>query len=94
MNEYETTNTCNSRVSFNPLKHDVAGVATLNQNSQLLKYIPEILNEFFTFIVFLQIAFTAFFPFLFNQKFRFCIFFNPIFINVFSLTRKYQNIHF
>ena len=44
---------------FNPLKHSVSGAATLTQNSQLLKYIPEISNEFFTFIAFLQITFTV-----------------------------------
>ena len=42
---------------FNPLKHSVSGVATLTHNCQLLKYIPEISNDFFTFIIFLQIAF-------------------------------------
>ena len=45
-------------MALNPLKHGVAGAATLIQNSQLLKYIPEILNEIFTFMIFLQIAFT------------------------------------
>ena len=45
--------------AFNPLKNSIAGAATLTGNSQLLKYIPEILNEFFTFIIFLQIAFTV-----------------------------------
>ena len=44
---------------FNPLKHSVSGAATLTQNSQLLKYIPEILNQFLTLIIFLQIAFTV-----------------------------------
>ena len=44
--------------SFNSLKHSVSGPATLTQNFQLLKYIPEILNDFFTFIFF-QIAFTV-----------------------------------
>ena len=38
---------------LNHLKHSVSGAATLNQNSQLLKCIPEISNEFFTFIIFL-----------------------------------------
>ena len=45
--------------NFNPLKHSVTGAVTLTQNSQLLKYIPEISNEFFTFIIYLQIAFTV-----------------------------------
>ena len=44
---------------INPFKHSVAGAATLTQKSQLLKYIPEILNEFFTLIIFLQIAITV-----------------------------------
>ena len=43
-------------MTVNPLKHSVAA---LIQNSPLLKYIPEISNEFFTFIIFLQIAFTV-----------------------------------
>ena len=47
------------RTLFNPLKRSVSGSVTLTQNSQLLKYIPEISNEFFTFIIFLQIAFTV-----------------------------------
>ena len=46
-------------IQVNPLKHGVAGTATPLKSSQLLKYIPEILNEFFTSIIFLQIAFTA-----------------------------------
>ena len=40
------------------MKLTVAAPATLIQNSQLLKFIPETLNEIFTFIIFLQIAFT------------------------------------
>ena len=43
----------------NPLKHGVAGAVTLIQNSQLLKEILEILNEIFSFIIVLQIAFTV-----------------------------------
>ena len=46
-------------LSVNPSKHSVLGAATLTQNSQLLKCIPEISDEFFTFITFLQIAFTV-----------------------------------
>ena len=44
---------------LNPLKHSVSGAETLTQNFQLLKYIPEILYDFFTFIICLQIAFTV-----------------------------------
>ena len=44
---------------FNPLKHIVSVMAILTQNSQLLKYIPEISNEFYTSIIFLQIAFAV-----------------------------------
>ena len=44
---------------INPLKHGVASAATLIQNSQVLKFITEILNEIFTFIIFSQIAFTV-----------------------------------
>ena len=43
----------------NPLKHSVSCAATLTQNSKLLKYIPKISNEFFTFVIFLQVAFTV-----------------------------------
>ena len=46
-------------VFLNPLQHSVSGASTLTQNPQLLKYIPEISDEFFTFIVFSQIAFTV-----------------------------------
>ena len=42
----------------NPLKRNIVAAATPIQNSQLLKFIPEILNEIYTFIIFLQIAFT------------------------------------
>ena len=41
-----------------PLKGGVAHAATHNQNSQLMKFVPEILNEFFTFIIFWQSEFT------------------------------------
>ena len=34
-------------MALNPLKHGVAGAATLIQNSQLMKCIPEISNDFF-----------------------------------------------
>ena len=44
---------------FNPLKHSVSGAASLTQNSQPLKYIPEFSKEYFTFIIFLQNAFTV-----------------------------------
>ena len=37
----------------------MSGAATLTENSQMLKYIPEISNELFIFIVFWQIAFTV-----------------------------------
>ena len=45
------------KIKFNACS--VAGAATLTQNSQLLKYVSEILYDFFTFIIFLQIAFTV-----------------------------------
>ena len=44
---------------INPLKHSVYGADKHTQNSQLLKYIPEILYDLFTFIICLQIAFTV-----------------------------------
>ena len=44
---------------FNPLKHSVSGAETLTQNSQLLKCIPETSNEFFTLIIYLEIALTV-----------------------------------
>ena len=44
---------------LNPLRHSVSGAKTHTENSQLLKYIPEILYDFFTFIIWLQIAFTV-----------------------------------
>ena len=46
-------------IIFNPLKHSVSSANTYTQNSEMLKYIPEILYEFFTFIICLQIAFTV-----------------------------------
>ena len=44
---------------FNPLRHSVSGANTHTENSQLLKYTPEILYDFFTFIICLQIASTV-----------------------------------
>ena len=46
-------------MQLNTLKHSVSGVNTHAQNSQLLKYIPEIVYDFFTFIFCLQIALTV-----------------------------------
>ena len=46
-------------LAFKPLKHSVSGANTHIKNSQLLKYIPEILHNSFTFIICLQIAFTV-----------------------------------
>ena len=37
----------------------MSGAATLTQNSQLLKYSLEVSNEFFTFIIYLETAFTV-----------------------------------
>ena len=44
---------------LNPLRHSVSGANTHTENSQLLKNIPEILNDFFLVIICLQIAFTV-----------------------------------
>ena len=50
-------------VVVNPLRHSVSGANTHTENSQLLKDIlydyPEILYDFYTFIICLQIAFTV-----------------------------------
>ena len=46
-------------VVVNPLRHSVSGANTHTENSQLLKYIPEILYDFSTFIICVQIAFTV-----------------------------------
>ena len=46
-------------LTFNPLRHSVSGANTHTENSQLMKNIPGILYDFFTYIICLEIAFTA-----------------------------------